>query len=296
MNTRRHLGWSLALVAFALSWGVALWAVGETPGREYGSGSIHRSFEWREARGTGRASGLYLMDMVPAGMVSRVLVEGPAGRRIRITNALDPRRGLETCELLDDATGWRARLDLDFGYQADGLGAFFAADEARSAAAQHVPFRLRFAADGTPPVEVEVAAEERAVLHAAAAEAALSAGAGKELAARLPPGLAEAVLFLDSSMSPHPLQAHNEGDNFAHGLRGVVEILADIVRAAPPEGLEVERYATPWPMTVRPMERGTSSSDPTVLEFISRFRSVQNSDPLSDRLAAEVFADPPPPT
>jgi len=293
MNTRRQLAWSLALVAFASSWGAGL-AVGETSGRDYGSGSIHRSFEWQEAAGAGRAAGLYLMDFVPTGMVSRVLAEDPTGRQVRITVSLDPRRGLETCELLDDATGWRARLDLDFGLQADTLGAFFVADEARSAALRHTPFRLRFAADGTPPVEVEVAAEEREALHAAVAEAVRAAAAGEALVARLPEGLAQAILFLDASLSPHPLQTRTEGDNFAHGLRGVVEVLADVLRAAPPEGLDLGRYATPWPMTVGPMVRGTSSSDPVVLEFVSRFRSVQNADPLSDRPAAEAFGEPVP--
>lgn len=294
-----HMGRYASLILVLLTVASSAVAVAETqPERDYGSGSVHRYFEWRNSEGEGRATGLYLVDFVPTGMVSRVLAEDPAGRQVRITVSLDPRRGVQICELLDDATGWRARLELDNGLRADTLGAFFAADVARSAARQPVVYRVSFTADGTRPVVVDLELDvvEPETLHAAVTEAVSAAGAARQLAPRLPPELAETVLFLDSSMSPQPLQAHTEGDNFAHGLRGVVEVLADILHTAPPEGLEVERYATPWPMTVGPMKRGTSSSDPAVLEFVSRFRSVENADPLSDRRAAEVFAAPLPPT
>jgi len=296
MYLEKHLGWFLALPALVLSAGAVAAQVAETQqDRGYQSGAFHRAFEWRETSGTGHAEGLYLIDMVPAGMVQRVLVEDPTARQVRITKSLDVRRGLDTSELLDDATGWWARLEVDFGFEAETLGAFFAADEVRSKQPRPEPLRVRFSADGVRPVEVEVAAIDPETLHSAVAEAMRSEAAGETLAARLPEGLAQAILFLDASLSPEPLEAR-EGDNLAYSARGVVEVLADVLRAAPPEGLEVGRYATPWPMTVRPIERGTSSSDPSVLEFVSRFRSVENADPLSDRPAAEAFGNSPPPT
>ena len=296
MNRKSLIGGSLASLALVLSAARGSTEGAETPPeREYRSAGFHRGFDWREAAGAGQAQGLYLVDMVPAGMVQRVLVEDPAGRPVRITKTLDVRRGLDTCELLDDTTGWWARLDLDFGIQADSLGAFFAADEARAASGKPSPLRVRFAADGTSPVEVEVAATEPKALHLAVAEAVRAAAPGNDLVATMPAGLAQAILFFHTALSPSPLETRVEGDNLAYSARGVVEVLANVLRAAPPKGLDVERYSAPWPMTVRPMERGTSSSDPAVLELVSRFRSVENSDPLSDRPAAEAFGDPPPP-
>ncbi len=293
MNHRKNLVTILALLPLAFSAAALADGGAPTAERAYREAAFHRAFEWREPAGDGSASGLYLMDMVPAGMVQRVLVEDPAGRQVRITQSLDVRRGVQTTELLDDATGWQARMELDFGFRAETLGAFFAADEARSKAAEPAPLRLRFAADGAPAVETEVAATDPAAVHAAVAEAVRASAAGA-LVAGLPEGLAEAVLFLDGSLSPEPLESRSEGDNLAHGARGVVEVLAAALRAAPPEGLDAGRWGTRWPMTVRPIERGTSSSDPMVLEFVSRFRSVQNADPLADRPAAEAFGDPPP--
>lgn len=250
--------------------------------RNYGSGATHRSLEWRQPEGGGKAVGLFLADMAPAGMITRILVQDPDGRPIRITQTIDASGGVETGELLDEDTGWWARLELRLGVRADHLGGYFAAAEMLSATPAPPKVRLRFVAAGASPVEAELALAEPAVLRAALAAALAASGAGGEMVAHLPQGLAEAVLFLDSSLSPSPLPIHAEGDNLAYASRGVVEVLAHLLRAAPREGLDVGRYSTPWPLGVGPFEKGTSSSDPAVLELVSRFASVENADPLAD--------------
>ncbi len=260
-----------------------------------GRGAIHRSLEWRQPEGGGQATGLYLIGIVPAGMITRILILSPGGRAIRITYTVDPRRGVQTGELLDDATGWWARLEERFGIRADSLGAYLAYDRWIWDTSAPDKVRLRFAASGASPVEEELPLTEPTVPYARFAEVLAASGTGGEVVARLPVGLAEAVLFLDTSLSPTPAPLQAELDNLGYAARGVFEVLAELLRAAPPEGLDVAGDRLPWLMSVERAQKGTATSDPAVLELTSRFRSVENADPLSDYLAAEVFGARHPP-
>lgn len=253
--------------------------------RDFGRNAVHRALSWENPHGDGRADGLYLLEMNQDGMVTRVLAD-PADRPIRLTKTLDARLGVESGELLDDATGWWAVLDLDTGLASESLSAYFAAATQINPGTDHV-LRLTLRTSDGLKLSRQLAPAEPAELHTQLAQALVEAGLADRLVASLPDGLADAVLFLDRSLSPDPLPTGDSVDNIAYSTRGVVEVLAAAIRAATdtPESAD-----GPWPMTVGAMDRGLLNADE--LELVSRFRSVENADPLSDRRPDEVLGKP----
>ena len=92
-------------------------------------------------------------------------------------------------------------------------------------------------------------------------------------------------------MSPGPLQTEWQDSHVVYTMRGVVEVLAGVFRQQPGLGAANKTRAEAWRMTVGDSKRGIGIVDLDLLELVSRFRSVENADPLSDHLAQEVLGE-----
>lgn len=254
----------------------------------YGEDRAHRGIRWTSPTGDGVASGLYLLELHRLGMVSRLLAEDVGGRLVLITSTLDGRQGQERIEFRDEATGWWVRLEVDMGLRSANLGAFFAAArELEPGQGRRVRLQL-LSRDGVR-FERELDLADPEELYRRFADELVAADQAEPLTAGMPPGLNETVFFLDASMSPSPWPSDSQ-DNVAFSLRPVIEVLAHVLDERVGQATAGPRE--PWAMTVGSMEKGTGLVDPEQLAFVSRFRSVENADPLSDHRAALVFADP----
>jgi len=81
----------------------------------YHRGSAYRSVSWENAAGVPGPKGLLLIDIAPAGHVTRWLVADTEREwRLMLTESLDPTRGLANTEILDDSSGWWVRLETRF--------------------------------------------------------------------------------------------------------------------------------------------------------------------------------------
>jgi len=101
-----------------------------TAGSEFALGgdgeikALHRVVSWVSADATHR--GAHLMHIASDGLSNRLFFRSADGARLVLADRLDPRRGQLTWTLLDDRSGWWARLTADYGYRAETLNVFFA--------------------------------------------------------------------------------------------------------------------------------------------------------------------------
>ncbi len=256
---------------------------------DWGEIGFHRSVHWNTPAGKQALGGVYLFEAVRTGAVTRVLIEDDVGRPIILTRTVDALSGRDSYEILDDRTGWWARIDIDTGVTAEYLGAYnsIAMEELMPENQVTLGFKLT-TRDGLAFERELPLVSSLTLPYQELAGALREAGLADQLAAEMPVGLSDATRFLDTSMSPKLGSHEGFGDDEAYPLRGVVEVLVNVTSSEPaePSGGEGE----PWVMTVGEIQKGIGVVDPSLLELVSRFRSVDNADPLSDHRAREVLS------
>lgn len=232
-----------------------------------------RSFTWNAPEGDGVGRGLYLFRMGPGSMSSILLAETPDGRRVVLTDEVDATTGLMKKELIDDSTGWRASVVLNAGVTAESLDRWFRAAREALQYGEGRSAPVRFATSGGLLFEESVPVDETDHKEQIVAERLSARGDLDVLSDSVPPGLRDAVLFLDTSLSPDPLPWREAHDNVGHGFRSPVEIVARALRAAPPGG-EDFAFRRRWPMSVGEARKGFGSWTVDELELFSGFRTV----------------------
>ncbi len=260
---------------------------------DYGESAYQRSIRWTSPSGERSTPGLFLFDMTSAGMVNRILAQDPAGRPLILTWTLDALHGKEWSELLDDETGWRVRLEVDTGVKAKHLGAYFAAAMRDLRPELGASFNLTLTTPGGLYFERELPMLKWSERPYRAFGTALgTTDSADGLVASIPAGLSDAIFFLDSSMSPGPGPQEGSENTIARPMRGVIEVLATVLETTRREavGAPDEAEVEPWVMTVSEGRKGIGVVDPNLLGLVSRFRSVENADPLSDHRAREVLS------
>lgn len=123
-----------------------------------------------------------------------------------------------------------------------------------------------------------------------------AAGVAHDVAASVPDDFRGAVLFLDVSLTDWGSGLPSGVADRPRAWPGLLGLLARVLRAAlPSDDPRLIEFAAPWPMTVGNGGKGSNIVEPELLELASRFRSVENADPLAghrvDDLAARA-ADP----
>lgn len=246
--------------------------------------SYHRPFQWLAPDGGEPHRGLYLMDLAPAGMVSRALAETPGHRLVVLTETLDSQRGMSISELFDVTSGWGATFEVDLGVRRSDVQALFTAW--RELGEGHV-YGARLSFQHGLSIESAVPSPDPAVwLHDAFLARLVEDGRIGDVAAAIPEELKPSLLFLDRSLSPDQISKGEVRDDFAHSLRVVVEILAGAVRSAEPDRAEAADVR--WPMEVATHTKGLLIEDPKLVELLAQFPGIDVSEPLADHRAADL--------
>lgn len=286
---RRRLLFVLALL-LALTGEV--WAQTAEDPMGYHKGSAYRSVSWENPAGAPGPNGLLLIDIAPAGHVTRWLVADPEGQwRLILTESLDPSRGLATTEIIDDATGWWIRLETRFEIREDTLGAFFQRSDQQPPIDESAGFHdYRLTTSNGLSFSPRIPIKEPKVWGSFFQQLS-AAGLADDVAASVPDAFREAVLFLDVSLMDWGSGLPSGIADRPRAWPGLLGLLARVVRSSlPSNDPRLTEFAAPWPMTVGAGGKGSTIVEPELLELASRFRSVENADPLAGHRVDDLAA------
>ena len=240
------------------------------------------------------------MDTGEAGFVTRLLVlDEHRDWRLILTETFDPRRGLDTTEILDDTSGWWVRLEHRYEMQAATMETFFrhaqdlpSIDEAT----RILDYRLSTRDGVTFAPRIPAKGATASVIWDDLFEQLSTVGVGHEIAAGVPDRFREAVLFLDASLMDWGSVLPSGVADRPRDWPGLLGLLARVLRdSVPSDDPRFAEFAAPWPMTVGASGKGSTIVEPELLELTSHFSSVENADPLAghrvDDLAGRA-ADP----
>ncbi len=260
-----------------------------------GRRSAYWSYTWSREGDTTGPRGLRLLDSGAGGYVTRWLVlDEERGWRLVLTQTLEPRRGVDTTVILDDISGWWARLEYRSGVQAESLSAYFARarelptiDEATG----FTDYRLTAAGGFTFAPRIPARGATKDVIWDGLFDQLGAVGLSEILAASVPEDFRAAVLFLDVSLMD-PAVPPGEVADRPRDWPGLLGFLARVLRSElPPDDPRLAKFATPWSMRrVGPIGKGTSVVEPELLELASHFRSVDNADPLAGHRVDDLTA------
>jgi len=236
-------------------------------------------YVWNSSAEDLRGEALFFFSNSALGIADGLLIETPRGRRLVLTSHLAAQHGWGRVTLRDDSTGWWFEVTQEYDLRASGLDEFL-----REGSTWFVPGKgrtvtMRVRSSGGLSFEEEIAFESQPRgMHKAFVERMRSAGLTDELRSEIPVELTEAIAFLDAAF-------------WRHDKRSVVDILAAIT----PEAVRTWGYTgLGWKeIEGGRSQRGVKISDPELLEFTSRFTSIDARQPLgTDQL--EVLKRPEP--
>lgn len=270
----------------------------QSPSEGYdGRRSAYWAFSWRAPEGGSGPRGLRLVDSGSAGFVTRLLVlDESQGWRLILTNTLDPRRGLTTTEIVDDTTGWWIRLEHMYEVRDETLSGFFgrgrelpSIDEATGL----LEYRLITRSGWTFAPQIPARGATTSVIWDGLFEQLAARDLVRHIAGEVPDTFRAPVLFLDvslmdwsSTMEPGAIADR------ARDWPGLLGLLARVLRAAlPADDPRITKFAMPWTMVREgPSGKGSTLVEPELLELASRFRAVENADPLAGHRVDDLAA------
>ena len=287
------------LVCILLSgWGGTVCEAREEPGGHDAKRAAYWAYAWKAPTGATGPKGLRLYDSGAAGSVMRLLLlDEERGWRLILTQTLDPRRGVDSTEIVDDVSGWWARLEYRSGVEAESLEAYFSRtrelpsiDEATG----FLDYRLTAAGGFSMIPRLPARAATTEVIWDGFFEQLGAAGLIQHLTADIPDSFRDAVLFLDVSLTEF---GQGEVADRPRDWPGLLGLLARVLRSnLPSDDPRLAEFAIPWTMRrVGPSGRGSSIVEPELLELASQFRSVENADPLAGHRVDELAARRPDP-
>lgn len=276
-----------------LVWGGSVSEAREGPGGYDVKRSAYWAYAWEGPAETTGPKGLRLYDSGAGGYVLRLLVlDEERGWRLILTDTLDPRRGVDRTEIVDDISGWWVRLEHRSGVQGKSLDAYFArARELPSIdeATGFLDYRLTAAGGFSMVPRIPARGATKEAIWDGFFEQLDAAGLSQDLAANVPDGFRAPVLFLDVSLKE--IGAEEAADR-PRDWPGLLGLLARVLRSTlSPDDPRLVEFATPWAMRrVGPKGRGSSIVEPELLELASHFRSVENADPLAGHRVDDLTA------
>lgn len=266
---RINLAWNRLLV-----WGVggALVFLASSPtpvaaGSDDRPVGYYREVRWVSADQGLTGRGLFFFQSSEKGTVSRVLVLSPAERRVVLTKILLAQSGRDRIRLVDDKTGWWMEVERNFAPAASSFSEFLKKAEMwLDPAAEHKRNYTVRTSDGLELTsEIAVESQPRLEYHALVAELQRQ-GLEETLRDRVPDGLEEAVVFLDTAL-----------EHVAADATAPFVVLATVVAHA---GRETAYGKVEWVEEEGLPRQGLALSEPEAQRFADEFQSVRGIEPL----------------
>ncbi len=208
----------------------------------------------------------------------RLLAETPDGRRLVLTREASPTTGTLVFVLVDDATGWQARLtDVSGLLLRNTVEMGDAPLIAGKWLEKEYPRRLTFEAPGLAPSVLATDTRDETALQQVVFQ--VSAGSRAAFAKAAPEGLRPAVGFLSSLLSSNVAEVEL--------FRPLLTMLADVYGADQVQG-RLPFTGIRWSTIAAGSQRGTALVKTDEIAFAQGFRSLRPGDPLAGAHAADL--------
>lgn len=229
-----------------------------------GSTAYRELLTWK--RNDDSATGIVYFQSSDKGLVRRLLVETPGGRRLVLTKRLLAQKGEDRYELLDEESGWWFRLVKDFDVEAETLAEFFSQAEEllQPGGSREVSIEL-MSSNGLSFAATVPIAKQGAVEEGAFAGRLLDSDVAAPLKNNVPEGLERGIAFLDEVFEPR----------FSDS-RALLEVLAQLLDATEDES----GAGGSWQQAETRRRPGLGPETTEEARFLSRFLSIDPAEPL----------------
>jgi hypothetical protein len=237
--------------------------------------TFHQVVVWESGSLTGR--GLFLSEEGAAGEVWRLLVETPAGNRAVLTHTLDVVRGREEVEL-ELASGWTFTTSKGTRFQAGSLREYRALQEIAVASDESREVQVRLhTSGGLRHDATSLLAGWPHLEHEALMQGIRADGFLEVLASEAPPEAVEVTAFL--------FVARDRRAEILSYLEPPVHFLWMTL----PRSQRAIYLDRKWSQRLENRRPGLLVTDPSLLEFASRFPRLDSRQPLADHRLGAVL-------
>jgi hypothetical protein len=237
-------------------------------------GEMNREFRWRGDSATAQVRAMSFTRTSDRYFAQRTLLEFPPETRLVITSTLNPVTGEAADELASEATGWRLRWSRTYSVGADNLKEYFSLSsdaEESFDGTQRAVHRVSTSAGFAFDTLVVLTSDTEGMMDDLYSK--ISEGKSQAiLADQIPREITAALRFVYCDQE----RLDSGVPYFRHVAHFVFRLLGEPVG----EGACRDFSAEPLPERLLPRLPAMS---PEALEFISRFKTVENSDPFQDR-------------
>jgi hypothetical protein len=215
--------------------------------------------------------GLHIVRVSHTKLTERLFFLPDRGRGLIVTSSLDAVQGTTTRTVLDDASGWWARLTTKYGFQADSLDKFFGLSHA---ADESSPEILCFETSAGAKVEISSSTAGTYDLPSLVLKTLEKEGLASTVVGSIPELTRESLRFLGASLgdvhsavSPGPIRGDSSDPLLIVLSRAINNEMGG-------------RGLAPAPMMLVEMTKGSNTTTATE-ELLRRFASIDRAVPLS---------------
>lgn len=231
--------------------------------------AVQQVMQWIPVEGTAatkEARVLQITERRSGVLMSRRLIEPPAGHRVVVTLSTNGYAGTFLTQLVDDETGWWVELETDFGFETENLKEFLnlVGDRINEPEAT-LHLTLRTSENVRHEAEVSVAGQ----IHLAAeafGRGLASTPTGQALAESIPPGLVPTLAFLNQHTTA----------TYIEGILTLTRLLAALEPAVADPATSPGR----WRFEAEESNKGFTVTDPELRSFMERFSTVDPDRPM----------------
>jgi hypothetical protein len=228
---------------------------------------------------------LKLFRMSPEGSVTRLLVVSPTGSRLVLTDVVRPREGTITSTFLDEGSNWWAQSEVQME-SANTLSEFLAVNAHPMVEPEAVHLQT---SEGEKWEDFQLIPEDQEGSRYPA-QRLRSQVEKPRYTLDLPPDVAASILLLNEIIG-------TASEPSRPGRPASAPLVLPTLVSALAASANLDSHAEPpgWEIEERRVQRFQGIGDPGLLEFVARFTTVENADPLSDfrtLIATDTAADP----
>jgi hypothetical protein len=216
---------------------------------------------------SGTPEALQITEGRSAELISRQLIEPPAGHRVVVTKSTRGYAGTVLTQLVDDETGWWVELEIDYGLRSEDLKDFLnrTGDKIGEPGAT-LRYTLRTSENLRHESEIPVQGNIQTAAERLGDELAATQE-GKALAESIPPGLVPTLAFL---------RLHAEG-TYAEGALPLMRILAALEPAIADPATSPGR----WRFEPGEVRYSLTVTDPELRSFAEQFSTIDPDRPMA---------------
>lgn len=243
---------------------------------------VHYSVAWKSSQGR-VAHGLLLYALTDQGSISYLLVEGPNSQMVTLTKIVDAGRGKRTIRLEDGLDGWWIEMVEDYGTSWPNLRAALSSiSEEANEDGEESFFTLSLRTQDGLSLEVELPRRPEGY-DLALLQSLNDQGQRSLLARAIPPPIRGVVEVLTEALAEEFEPSRRVGGE----SESLLKLCTWALEGNPTTGASDDET---WMFAERgAYHRGITLAEPEFVELVSKFPSLENTDPMRGMRPADLF-------